>query len=139
MDKRTEIQLSRIGNQIPKSLIKRSVVKEGGEQEAIARDILKNPKLDQATRDQLQGLVDKGAFNDIHDLEDPKVIAQMDRFVDRRVKHEIRSGRLKPADKNDPFIRKMRKQMRGKPKEVELKWTPPTDRSEVAPSRRRQM
>ncbi len=112
MDRRTEFQLNRIGNQIPKTLLKSSIIIEKDEQKAIAEEMLGNSRLSPKSRAQLKKSLERGDFDTVSRRINPEANAKMDRFVEKRVQHEIRAGRLKPASKNDPFIRKMKKALR---------------------------
>ncbi|MCL5667328.1 MAG: hypothetical protein M1383_06185 [Patescibacteria group bacterium] len=137
MQKTAERRLEHIGAQIPQRLLGRAIDNKGGEEKEIVDDILKNKRVPEKLKKTLTDLRDnKKAFNTEYREENLEVKAELDRFVGKRVAHEIRVGRLTPADPNDPFLRKVRKLTRGKPPARERLWKPAAPTSNLPPSMR---
>lgn len=114
------------------------IVTKPDDSKAIVDDIIENNKRAPAKLKRvLRDLRDnKKAFdNDVRE-EDQKVTAQASRFIDKRIAHEMRAGRLQPAQE-DKFMRKMKKAMKGNPPPRELKWKANHDQDRRSPSMRR--
>ncbi len=139
MQKPAERRLEHIGAQIPHRLLNRAIDKKGGEEKDIVEDILKNKRAPEKLKETLIDLRDnKKAFDTEYQEENLQVKSELDRFVSKRVQHELRVGRLTPADPNEPFLRKMRKLTRGKPPSRERLWKPAAQTNTLPPSLRRQ-
>lgn len=130
--------MENIGAAMPKQIINRMIKTVGGEEKHIVDDIIENNKrAPEKLKRVLRDLRDnKKAFDTTRQEEDPKVIAEANRFVEKRIAHELRTGRLKPAEE-DKFIRKIKKLTKGKPVDREIKWKPNPDRNQAPPARRR--
>ena len=120
MDRRTQLILSKIGRSIPKDLLKRGMTNEqslGAFERDLVAQLLKDPRVSLAEKkmlrraiEELHGVNEKGGniADQTKQATDPKVGATIDKIVGAKVAREIRSGRIKKADQNDPFLRKMR-------------------------------
>jgi len=138
MDRLTTKRLESIGGQIPKKVLDQMIVTKKDDSKAIVDDIIDNNKrAPEKVKKVLRDLRDnKGAFdNDVRE-EDPKITSKADRFLNKRIAHEMRVGRLQPAGE-DKFMRKMKRAMKGNPPVRELKWQANRDQDRRSPAMRR--
>ena len=116
IQRKTQDQLIRLNRSIPERL-QRSLIRTtvDNSQEEIVKEILRKKQLSKATRKELKKALDEGSLRMVEKVADPQVTKKIDQYLDKKIRNEIRMGRLEPA-KHDAFTRKMQKLM--KPKEV---------------------
>lgn len=105
MDRKQQHQVTRVGNTIPYRL-QRALVREeiDDEQMGNAMDILDNKNTSDETKEGINDLIKSEAFVQRRKVVNKRVEREIDRHITKRIQHEIRSGRLKPA-KHDKFTR----------------------------------
>lgn len=113
MDKKTMEAMLRIGKTIPRELLNKGIIKEKPFQ--FERDVIEersnNKRVPLAERTMLKKALESEKLRATYERETTSVNheagKEIERFVEAKIKKEIASGRLKPADKNDPFFKKI--------------------------------
>lgn len=77
--------------------------------EFVAEEALKSDTVSEAKKEQIRTLQATGEFSKMKVTENHKVTKQIDEFVEREIKKEIKAGRLPPRNqiRNLPHIKEM--------------------------------
>ena len=108
MDRKTKEELQKIGQQIPRDLLAKGVIKEKrfAIDKEIALDLLGKPGIGDKQRDLIRrGLEDprvRATHEKVSTRIDEKVSQEIDKFVETKMQQAIKSGKIKKA-KRDSF------------------------------------
>jgi len=118
MSKADEV-LSRISRSIPKELLKGDLTKKIIDRapEERAREILKHPGVPQKVKNDINKLLESGAFKQEEEVIDEDAIAKIDSYNEKAVREAIQSGEL-PDPNDDPYIRERNWKMKNRGKEI---------------------
>ena len=111
MDNKTKEVMMRIGKSIPRELLAKGIIREKPFQ--FEKDIIeersKSKSVPFKEREMLRKALESDKLQNTYNREttsmNHEVSKEIEKFVETKMKREIASGRLKPADKNDPFMR----------------------------------
>lgn len=120
IDRDTMKRLQAFGKSIPPDLLKRGVVKKQiyAEEKAQLEEAARKGKTLAERRLAARALADEKVYNSLNRETteiDPAVQAEMERRGDAFIRREMKAGRLKKLDKNDPFLRSLQKNFNRKP------------------------
>ena len=106
---RIQAVLSDINNRVPKLLRNKVIVevKKTPDLEFVVNEILTKKLLTEEQRNHLQILWDAGDFSKTGPMEDPKVAKQIDQFINREIKKEIKKGNLPPLKDAHKYLPKL--------------------------------
>ncbi len=112
MDKDTQRRINQINASIPKELTKNLVkVEKDTSQHEMAQDALSSNRLSKEGRRALEKAVAEGKLVSETKVYDQEKTKRIDEYLDGKIKAEMASGRLKPAQRDD-WMRKMEYQQR---------------------------
>ena len=112
MDKYTQEKLYRMGKEIPKHLTDKLIKSVPTEEYRMAQDILKDKRVPDHVKRIYQKSIENGTIKSHEQVVDKKVQKELDDFTTQRMKSEMDSGRIKPADKDDRFMREMQDRLK---------------------------
>ena len=111
MDRRTQDLLFKISRGIPRDLLKTGVIrsKPFSDQETALRDARANHSTPLEDRRKIDRILNdpeaQASFRKETTETNNEAGEKIKEYVDTKIKSAIRSGELKPADKNDPFFK----------------------------------